>query len=65
MSEEQNINKPQDPAFLQGAVSGSASDEQKSDIENKDDEDYWSYLKKTSGGKRPEGVVRGYIRTWF
>jgi len=23
MSEEQNINEPQDPAFLQGAVSGS------------------------------------------
>lgn len=25
MSEEQNINKPQNPAFLQGAVSGSVS----------------------------------------
>jgi len=25
MSEEQNINEPQDPAFLQGAVSGSPS----------------------------------------
>jgi hypothetical protein len=25
MSEEQNINEPQSPAFLQGAVSGSVS----------------------------------------
>ena len=58
--ENENLNEPQKPQLNIGAVSGSASDNVKSEPE----EDYWSYLKRTAGGKRPDGVFRGYMRTW-
>jgi len=58
-NEEQNIKKQKGNGVLP-CVSGSASDEL-----NKEQEiDYWQHLKNQCGGKRPNGIVRGYMRTW-
>ena len=36
------------------------------EIANKlnEDKDYWEHLKSQCGGKRTDGIVRGYMRTW-
>ncbi len=61
-NENENLNEPQNPQLNIVAVSGSAS--ASDDVNSEQEEDYWTYLKRTAGGKRPEGVVRGYMRTW-